>query len=241
MSRTEFEPMSITATGARSLLTIIGRSALAGLDQAREARRHVPGERRAAAGQAWIGHEIVLGAERLVVRRRRHTLGAAVGHHPPALQIVLEIRHHDLIEDLLVHCRVIDRHHGLYPAVKVARHHVGGADIDYCLAMRKPMTGAEAIDAREIEEAAHDAHYVDILRKARHAGAQAANAAHHEVDLHARPARLIERIDDLVVHERVHLHPDGRRAPRLGVIHLLANMIENARSDTCLLYTSPSP
>ena len=65
----------------------------------------------------------------------------------------------------------------------------------------------------------------------RHAGPQAADAAHHEIDLHAGLARLVERVDDLGVDERVHLHPDRRRAPGLGVVHLLADMVEDARPD----------
>ncbi len=130
-----------------------------------------------------------------------------------------------------MHRRVLDRHHGLHAAVEVTRHHVGRADIDHGLAIRKAVTGAEAIDARMLEEAPDDALDVDGLGQIRHARTQAADAAHHEVDLHARLARLVERIDDLGVDEGVHLHPDGGRTPGLGVIHFLADMVEDARPD----------
>ena len=93
------------------------------------------------------------------------------------------------------------------------------------------MAGAEAVDARMLEEAADDALHVDVLGEARNARPQAADAAHDEVDLHAGLARLVERVDDLAVDQRVHLHPDGGRAPGLGVVHLLADVVEDARAD----------
>ncbi len=51
------------------------------------------------------------------------------------------------------------------------------------------MAGAEAIDAAVLEEAADDRLDADVLGQARHARPQAADAAHHEVDLHARLRR----------------------------------------------------
>src|SRR4029450_7862008 len=108
-------------------------------------------------GQAWIGHEIVLSAERFLVNGRMDAFRASVGPHAPALQIVLEVRYHDLVEDLLVHGWVENRHHGLDTAVEVTRHHVGRADIDHGFAIRKAVAGTEAIDARMLEEAPDDA------------------------------------------------------------------------------------
>ena len=49
-----------------------------------------------------------------------------------------------------------------------------------------------------------------------HAGAQAADAAHVQIDLHAGLRGLVQRADAAAVDERVHLHRDPRRA-LLGV------------------------
>ena len=60
------------------------------------------------------------------------------------------------------------------------------------------------------------------------AGPQAADAAHDEVDRHAGGGRLVERVDDLGVDQRVHLHPDRRRPAGLGVRDLLVDVLEDA-------------
>ena len=93
------------------------------------------------------------------------------------------------------------------------------------------MAGAEAVDAAVLQEAADDALDADVLGQAGDARPQAADAAHDEVDLHAGLARLVERIDDLRVDERVHLHPDGGLAAGLGVADLVADVGEDARAD----------
>jgi len=45
--------------------------------------------------------------------------------HIPALRLVLEQRDHDLVEDLLMDGRILDRNQRLDPAIEVARHPVG--------------------------------------------------------------------------------------------------------------------
>src|SRR5215468_1246335 len=64
-----------------------------------------------------------------------------------------------------------------------------------------------------LEKAADNALNSDIFGKARNAGAETANAAHHQVDADPRLRRLVEQIDDRWVDECVHLGPDlGRPA-----------------------------
>ena len=46
---------------------------------------------------------------------------------------------------------------------------------------------------------------LDVLADARNARAQAADAAHQQVDLYARLRGVIEQPDHLRVHQRVHL------------------------------------
>jgi hypothetical protein len=58
------------------------------------------------------------------------------------------------------------------------------------------------------KEAADDRLDADVLGQAGHLRPQAADAAHHQFDLDAGIAGLIERIDDFRIDQRIHLHPD---------------------------------
>src|SRR5262249_48151412 len=86
-------------------------------------------------------------------------------------------------------------------------------------------------DAGMLQEAADQTLGAYAVRQPRYSRAQAAYAAHHEVDLDAGMARLVERVDDLPVDEGVHLHPDGPAAPRLGMADLVADVGEDARAN----------
>ncbi len=99
-----------------------------------------------------------------------------------------------------------DRHGELDAVVEVARHQVGGGDVDRVLAV-----ALEGVDARVLEQPPDDRDDADVLRDAGHAWAQAADAAHVEVDLHAGLRGAVERADAAAVDERVHLHRDPRR------------------------------
>ncbi len=100
----------------------------------------------------------------------------------------LKFGDHDLVEHLFVHGRIEDRAQRLDAAVEIARHHVGGGDVDRGFRMRQAVAAAEAVDAAVLEEAADDRLDADILGQARDAGPQAADAAHHEIDLTRRRA-----------------------------------------------------
>ena len=80
-------------------------------------------------------------------------------------------------------------HKRLDPAVEIARHHVGGRDVDGGLGVRQAVAVAEAVDAAVLEEAADDRFDADVVGEARNARAQAADAAHDEIDRHARAAK----------------------------------------------------
>src|SRR5262249_54378709 len=181
--------------------------------------------------QARIGHEVFVGVERLLTLRRPNPLRPAVRQDAPALLVVLEIRNHDLVHDLLVHRRVGNRHHDLHAPIEIARHHVGGADIDEGPRRRQAVAGAEAVDAAVLQETADDALCTDVLRQSGHARSQAADAAHDEVDLHAGLTRLVQRIDDLRIDQRVELHPDGALAPGLGMGDLVADVRQETGAD----------
>src|SRR6201999_3269442 len=85
--------------------------------------------------------------------------------------------------------------------VEVAVHHVGAADPELVDAI-------EMDDPRVLEEPAEDRTDRDVLREALGARAQRADAAHHHLDAHTRQRSAIQRVDDLLVDQSVHLHPD---------------------------------
>src|SRR5262249_9587122 len=129
---------------------------------------------------------------RLLARGWFYAIRRAVGQQFPTLFIVLEVRHHDLIEHLLVHGRIEDWAQYLHTAVEIARHHVSGGDVDRRLGVRQSVSGTEAVDPAVLEKTTDDRFDADVLRQRRQAGPQAANTAHHEVDGNAGPRRFIE-------------------------------------------------
>ena len=153
----------------------------------------------------------------------------AVGSQVPALLAVLQVGHHDLVEDLAVDGGVFDGHQRFHPPVHVARHPVGRADEHLGMARRQPVAVAEADDAAMLEEAADDALDPDVLRQARHAGAQAADAADHQVDLHPglRGARTVRRSAWASTSEFILAQMRGRLAG-LGVVDLALDQVHAA-------------
>src|SRR5471030_565946 len=60
-------------------------------------------ERFTTARQTRIGHEILMGVEWFLARRGLYARGTAIRQELPALLIILEISHHNLAENLLMH------------------------------------------------------------------------------------------------------------------------------------------
>src|SRR5919205_3497169 len=101
MRRMEFEPISMTATGGpRSSRPRAGSpfARLAAVALANEAAGGGFFKRFSTAGQAWIGHEVFVGIERLLPGRGLYAHRGAVRQELPALLVVPEVRDHDLIE-----------------------------------------------------------------------------------------------------------------------------------------------
>src|SRR5260370_23170164 len=103
--RTEFDPMSMTATGgprsSRPRAPCPAR--LGALAPANEAAGGRVFKRFSTAGQAWIGHEIFMGIERLLTGCGLYARLGAVRQEIPDLLVVLEISNHNLVAHLLVH------------------------------------------------------------------------------------------------------------------------------------------
>ena len=170
-----------------------------------------------------------MGVEKLLARRGGYARARSVGQDRITLLVVDQIGEHDLVQHLFVHGRVEDRQHRLDAAVEIALHEVGGSDIDMRLAMRQRLAAAKHVNARVFEKASDDGAHADVVRQARHAGPQAADAAHDKIDLHARPACRVERIDDLRIDQSVAFAPDGGRLARLGESDLFLDMLQKPR------------
>src|SRR6266702_7387296 len=121
--RTEFDPMSMTATGGprSSRPRAACPARLGALAPANEAAGGRVFKRFSTAGQAWIGHEIFMGIERLLAGCSLYARRCAVRQELPALLVVLEIGDHDLVEHLLVHGRIEHRAQHLDPAIELTR------------------------------------------------------------------------------------------------------------------------
>ncbi len=77
-----------------------------------------------------------------------------------------------------------------------------------------------------LEKAPDNALDADIFGKPWNTRPQAADAAHHKINLHTRLARPIERIDNAGIHQRIELGPDLRRAARLGMVNLFLDVLQ---------------
>src|SRR6266436_5464023 len=119
--RSEFEPKSMTA-----MRPAVGITFGSVIGSANDQSRVTPLQRRAAARQARVRHEVGMGREGFAIDR--YAVIAPIGRQGPALQSVAEIRHHDLVEHLPVHGLVLDRHERLDPSVEIPWHPVGGTD-----------------------------------------------------------------------------------------------------------------
>ena len=80
-------------------------------------------QRAAPAGEARISHEIEMRARGF--GSRTLSLPRIVGVQEPALGVVVKVRLHNLIEDLLVHGRVLDWNQCFDAAIEVSRHPIG--------------------------------------------------------------------------------------------------------------------
>src|SRR6185503_5418698 len=126
----------------------------------------------------------------------------------PALLGILQVRDHDLFENLLMYRGILQWTEDFDAAVEVPRHHVRGRDIHSRLRAGQALPHTKAIDSAVLQEAADDGFDADVLGKPGNARPQAADAAHHQVDRYAGLRRFVQRVDDIRVDQRVHLHPD---------------------------------
>ena len=144
-------------------------------------------------------HEIILR-----VKRHGAVLAAvgAIGQQEAGLVRIPELGIEDPLE-LFAQTRVINRTRDLHTAVEIARHEVGGGNIELCVT-----AASELINAAMLQKAPDDAGDVNILRFTGHTRQDAADAADDELGLHARAGRFCQFIDDLAFGDGIGLDAD---------------------------------
>src|SRR3546814_17967065 len=97
---------------------------------------------------------------------------------------------------------------------------------------------AEAGYAAVLQKPADDALDPDVVRQAADARPQAADAADHEIDLHAGLGRAVQPVDDLVIDQGIQLHPDMPGTPLGGTdrTSVLLGKIVSARVTHSVLH-----
>ena len=104
-------------------------------------------------------------------------------------------------------------------------HHVGAADPEL-------VDGAEVNNPRVFEEPAEDRAHRDVLGVSRTVRPQCADAAHHHLDAHPGLRGAVERVDHLLVHQRVGLQPDPAVGTVAGGSDLALDALDDAPAHT---------
>src|SRR5438105_11947662 len=118
----------------------------------------------------------------------RNPLGVRpVGSEIPRLSIVAETDREQSVKPGM-ESDIIDRRDGFHTTIEIARHPVGGTEVELLLAVV-----GEVEEPRVLEESADNAHYFDPVTHARNAGPQTADSTHDQIDIHARLRCGIQR------------------------------------------------
>ena len=124
-----------------------------------------------------------------------------------------------------MHRAVADRHQHFHATIEIAAHPIGRGN-EYA---RAPVGQGGAIaerpDAAVLQETADDRFHCDPFRKPGHARPQAADAAHHQGNVHAFLRCGIEPLDQATVGQRVELGPDRGRLAGAGKGNLALDAI----------------
>ena len=127
------------------------------------------------------------------------------------------------VEDLAADVGREDGHGGFNPSIEVAPHPVGGGEVHRLFAI-----AAEVPEAGVLEIHVHDTRDADVGTVAT-VGRQATNAAHEQVDLHARLTGLVEFVDHLLILEAVHLENDSPSTTGTRQVGLTSDQADQLR------------
>lgn len=129
--------------------------------------------------------------------------------------LFLEVSAEDIVSQCGYQADLANREEYFDAPIKVARHEVGAAEIDFLLAAIE-----EVKNAAVFKETADNTGYVDVVADARNAWPQAADSANQKIDFHSRLGSLIEQLDHLAVYQRVHLEDQTSRSACFLMIDL---------------------
>ena len=110
-------------------------------------------------------------------------------------------------------------------------HEVSRTDVDLragsrTLADLRAVRIAEGVDAGVLQEAAENRTHADVLGQTGNAGLQSADAALHDVDLHAGLRGTVQGVDGLLVHDGVDLDLDPGLLAGAGGVLLAADALD---------------
>ena len=152
-----------------------------------------------------LGDEVLLGIEQLhfpilvALSEGTERRVGAVGQKLAQLGRV-GIADAQIPEHLVAQRLVQDRPGDFDALVHVARHEVGAGQVQLAILAR-----AEAVHAAVLEQLADDGHLAHPIGVAFHPRQDAGDAAHEQIDGHARLGRLDQFVDDLLVGDGIRL------------------------------------
>ena len=116
---------------------------------------------------------------------------------------------------------VLDGEHQFHPAVEIARHPVRRGQVYLALAavFKHESPGV-------LQVASHDGAHVNVVAHALDFRDHAADAAHDQVDFHARASGIEQRPDDRLVRKGIHLRHDACTASGQGMPALALDQVQ---------------
>ena len=127
----------------------------------------------------------------------------------------MQKRGNNVVDDLIPQRGRLDRESQLDPPVKIARHPIRAGK-------KNPWLPGifEIKDPAVLEKPANDADDADVVAETWNLRTQATNPAHDQIDGHICAGCFIELLNDLLVHQRVHLRNDAGRLACQRVVAL---------------------
>src|SRR5262249_52808616 len=123
--------------------------------------------------------------------------------------------------NLIAQCWRLDRESQLDAPIKIPRHPIRAGKKD------PRLTGIlEIKDPAVFEEPANNADDADVFAEIWNFRTQATYPANDQIDGHVRAGSFIERLYDLLIHQRVHLRDDAGRLACQRVIALPLDQLD---------------
>ena len=131
----------------------------------------------------------------------------------------------NLIPESGLQAAVLYREEGLDAAIEIARHQVGAADEHLFVT-----AVVEIVDPGMLEKASHDGRHLDVLTHPGDARTEAADATGLQLDFHPSLRCAVQRPDEVLVHQSIHL--EGYIA--VAVLFVLLNLPVDAGNQLLL-------